>query len=146
MPQPSTEDRRRAADSGFFGQMTGYASALASYLSARLRLAGLEVKEAAIHYVIIIALLIAALVVIVFGYFFVWMTIIFGISLWIISAGGPSWVPVAVTFGVALLHFGLAAGLAFYAKGKLAVPMFTSTLEEFNKDQQWLATTTARRN
>ena len=57
MPQPSTEDRRRAADSGFFGQMTGYASALASYLSARLRLAGLEVKEAAIHYAIIIALL-----------------------------------------------------------------------------------------
>ena len=123
--------------------MTGYASALASYLSARLRLTGLEVKEAAIHYAIIIALLIAALVVIVFGYFFIWMTIIFAITL---AFGGAPWTGVLVTLGVALLHFGLAAGLAFYAKGKLSAPMFTSTLEEFNKDQQWLATTTARRN
>ena len=123
--------------------MTGYASAVASYLSARLRLAGLEVKEAAIQYAIIIALLIAGLVVIVFGYFFIWMTIIFAITL---AFGGAPWTGVLVTLGVALLHFGLAAGLAFYAKGKLSAPMFTSTLEEFNKDQQWLATTTARRN
>lgn len=123
--------------------MTGYASALASYLSARLRLAGLEVKEAAIHYAIIIALLIGALVVIVFGYFFIWMTIIFAITL---AFGGAPWTGVLVTLGVALLHFGLAVGMAFYAKGKLSAPMFTATLEEFNKDQQWLATTTARRN
>lgn len=123
--------------------MTGYASALAAYLSARLRLAGLEVKEAAIHYAIITALFIIALVVVVFGYFFLWMTIIFVITL---AFGGAPWTGVWVTLGVALLHFGLAVGLAFLAKGKLAEPVFTSTLEEFNKDQQWLATTTARRN
>ena len=123
--------------------MTGYASALAAYLSARLRLAGLEVKEAAIHYAIITALFIVALVVVVFGYFFLWMTIIFAITL---AFGGAPWTGVCVTLGVALLHFGLAVGLAFLAKSKLAEPVFTSTLEEFNKDQQWLATTTARRN
>ena len=123
--------------------MTGYASALAAYQSARLRLAGLEAKEAAVHYAIIIALLIGALVVIVFGYFFIWMTIIFAITL---AFGGAPWTGVLVTLGVALLHFGLAVALAFFAKNKLAAPMFTSTLEEFNKDQQWLATTTARRN
>jgi uncharacterized membrane protein YqjE len=123
--------------------MTGYASALAAYLSARLRLAGLEVKEAAIHYAIIAALLVAALVVVVFGYFFIWMTIIFAIT---IAFGGAPWTGVLVTLGVALLHFGLAVGLAFYAKGKLSQPMFTSTLEEFTRDQQWLATTNARRS
>jgi uncharacterized membrane protein YqjE len=123
--------------------MTGYASALAAYLSARLRLAGLEVKEAAVHYAIITALLFAALVVIVFGYFFIWMTLIFAITL---AFGGAPWTGVLVTLGVALLHFGVAVGLAFYAKSKLSAPMFTSTLAEFTKDQQWLATTTARRS
>ena len=114
--------------------------ALAGYMKARLQLAGLEAKEAMLHYAIIAALLAGGLVVVVFGYFFFWLALIFAIA-WAIG-GESTWI--WVTLGAALVHFGLAVALVFAARAKFATPMFTSTLDEFKKDQQWLTTTTAR--
>ena len=134
MPEPTAEDRRRAAQEGFFGHIAGVLSASAEYLKSRLELAGLEAKEAAIHYGIAIALVLAALIVIVFGYVFLCFFAIFGIAALI--GGQHTWI--WVTLGMALLHFGAAVGCLLFAKKRIGEPMFTATIHEFRKDQQWL--------
>jgi len=141
-PQPRPADRRAAADAGFIGRISGFLAALSTYLRVRFQLAGLEAKEAMVHYALIGGLAAGALVVSVFGYFFLWMAVIFGIAWFIPSEGAWIW----VTLGVALLHFGAAIGLLFWARAKLAAPMFTATLDEFKKDNEWLTTTSGSRN
>ena len=136
------QDRRARADDGFFGRISGYLGALATYLRARLQLAGLEAKEAMVHYAIIGGLLAGTLVVAVFGYFFLVLFAVFAIS-WAIG-GANTWI--WVTLGAAVVHFALALGLLLFARAKFTTPMFTATLEEFKKDNQWLSTTTARPN
>jgi len=134
MPQPTAEDRHRAAQEGFFGHIAGVLSASAEYLKSRFQLAGLEAREAAIHYAIIAALAVAALVVVAFGYIFLCLFAVFGIAALI--GGEHAWI--WVTLGVALLHFGAAVGCLLYAKKRLSEPMFTATIDEFRKDQEWL--------
>ena len=134
MPEPYMEDRQDAAEQGFFGHLAGLLGASAGYLKARLELAGLEGKEALIHYAIIIGLLVASLVVILFGYFFFCFGLIFAVAALIDTKHAWIW----VTFGFALLHFGAAAGALLMAKARLAEPMFKTTLDEFKKDQEWL--------
>jgi len=115
-------------------------SAFLEYLKARLQLAGLEGKEASVHYLIILALLIGALIVVVFGYFFFWLAVAFLIAM--AFGGGNAWA--WVTLGIALLHFGLAGAALFMAKGRFAEPMFAATINEFTKDQEWLKSKTAK--
>lgn len=140
MPDARAGDGRAGGDPGFFGRLSGILAALSTYLRARLELAGLEAKEAIVHYAIIAALIVGGLIVIVFGYFFLVLFAVFGIA-WMIG-GAHTWIWVAL--GAAVVHFGLAAGLILAVRAKLAVPMFAATLEEFKKDNQWLTTKTAR--
>ncbi len=140
MAEPRTEDQWTAAKAGFIGHLAGYLSASAAYLKARFQLAGLEAKEAAVHYAIIVALLIGALIVVVFGYVFLCMGIVFAIAA--LFESRHAWI--GVTFGMALLHFGGAVAMVFLAKGRFSSPMFSETLQEFHKDQQWLNSTNAR--
>ncbi len=140
MPDPTTEDRRAAASTGFFGHVAGFFAGLTQYLKARLELAGLEAKEAAVHYAIILALFIAALVVMVFGYFFLCIALIFGIAA--LVPGPYTWI--WLTFGMALLHFGGAIVALLFARTRITAPMFSATLEELKKDHEWLSSKTAR--
>jgi len=116
-------------------------AALSLYLRARFQLAGLEAKEAMVHYAIIAGLFAGGLMLLVFGYFFAVMFLVFGIAALI--GGQHTWL--WVTLGAVVLHFGLAAALVLIARAKLAAPMFAATLEEFKKDNQWF-TATARQN
>jgi uncharacterized membrane protein YqjE len=134
MPSTGTNPPRYHGEPGLFAHLSAYLGAIAKYLRARLQLLGIETKEAALHYVIIIALLFAALVVVIFGYLFFCFGLVFAIAALI--GGKYTWI--WVTFGMALLHFAAAAGAVFLAKSRLSAPMFTSTLQEFRKDQEWL--------
>lgn len=67
---------RSRDDAGFFTHAAGIVSAALSYLKVRLQLVGLEGKAAALHYAIILGLVIGALVVVVFGYIFLCFAII----------------------------------------------------------------------
>jgi len=140
MPEPMTEDRRAAAETGFFGHVAGFFAGFAGYLKARLELTGLEAKEAAEHYAIIAALLIVALVVVVFGYLFLCLAIIFALAALFKDPHAWIW----ITLGMALLHFAAALAAILVAKVKFSEPMFSATLEEFKKDQQWLMSMTRR--
>ncbi len=119
---------------GIFRHLTALLGAKLAYLRARLQLAGLEGKEAATHYAIIVALSIGALVVAIFGYFFLVIALVFLVA-WA-CGGGNAWI--WVTLGAAVLHFIGAATLLVIAKVKLSQPMFAATLDEFKKDQEWL--------
>jgi uncharacterized membrane protein YqjE len=128
MARPMTEP------DGFTRHLSALLGAKLAYLRARLALAGLEGKEALVHYAIILALAIGAMVVAVFGYLFLVIALVFLIA-WL-CGGGNAWI--WVTFGAALVHLVLAAVFLVIAKVKLAQPMFAATLDEFKKDQEWL--------
>ena len=119
---------------GIFGRLAALLGAKLAYLRARLELAGLEGKEAAVHYGIILGLAIAALVITIFGYLFFVIALVFLIA-WA-CGGGNAWI--WVTLGAAFVHFIGAALLLIVAKMKLSQPMFAATLDELRKDQQWL--------
>jgi uncharacterized membrane protein YqjE len=129
-------------ETGFFRHSLEVFSASVDYLKARLQLAGIEAKEASVHYVIMLALVVGALVVVTFGYFFFCLALVFLIS-WALG-DGHAWI--WVTLGMALLHFGGAAACLFLAKGKLAEPVFTATMREFRKDHEWLAPPPVKQN
>jgi uncharacterized membrane protein YqjE len=136
MPAPNTEDARRTEAAGLFGHLSALLAAKLAYLKARLELAGLEGKEAAIHLAIILALAIGSLIVAVFGYFFLVLAIVFLIAR---AFDGPNaWIYVLIA--AALAHLVIAAGLLLIARIKLGVPLFPLTLEELKKDQEWLKT------
>ena len=138
MPVPTTEDRRGAANAGFFGHVAGFVGGVAEYIRLRLRLAGLEAKEAGIHYAIIAGLVAGAVVVLGFGYLFFCLALVFAIAA-LFPHHPHAWI--WITFGMALLHFGAALVAILLARAKILMPMFTATLEEFKKDQQWLTST-----
>ncbi|MEO8351829.1 MAG: phage holin family protein [Chthoniobacteraceae bacterium] len=107
---------------------------MAGYAKARLALVGIEGKEAAIHYAVILGLVLAAAVLSVFGYVFVVITIVFAIAA--AAGGGNAWL--WVVGSAALLHLAVAAGILFFAWRRLKAPMLEFTLEELRKDKEWL--------
>ncbi len=133
MPAPTTEEARQAA--GLFGHLSALLAAKLAYLKARLELAGIEGKEAAIHLAIILGLAIGAVVVAIFGYFFLVLFAVFLIGL---AFGGNAWV--WVLLGAALIHLIGAGLLLLIARWRLGMPLFPLTLEELKKDQEWLKT------
>ena len=133
MPAPTTEDKRQAG--GLFAHLSALVAAKLGYLKARLELAGIEGREAAIHLGIILGLAIGALVLVVFGYFFFILALVFLLAL---AFGGNSWIYILI--GAALVHFIGAAALVLIARVKLGTPLFPLTLEELKKDQEWLKT------
>jgi uncharacterized membrane protein YqjE len=134
MPASSTEEAR-AATGGLFAHLSALLAAKLAYLKARLELAGIESKEAAVHLAIILGLAIGGLVLVIFGYFFFVIALVFLIGL---AFGGDAWA--WVLGGAALLHFIGAGLLLFIARLRLGTPLFPLTLEELKKDQEWLKT------
>jgi uncharacterized membrane protein YqjE len=104
-----------------------------AYVQARLALAGIEAKEALLHFAIIAGLLALALAVIVFGYLFLCIALTVLIAQWL--GISPGWVILVL----AVVHFAVAAGAAIFAVTRLKIGVFSGTLEELKKDQIWLS-------
>jgi uncharacterized membrane protein YqjE len=133
---PTTEEARQPEAAGLFGHLSALLAAKLAYLKARLELAGIEGKEAAIRLAIILGLAIGALVVTMFGYFFLVIALAFLIARAFGDGSAWPWVLAAA----ALFHFILAGLLLLIARLRLGVPLFPLTLEELKKDQEWLKT------
>ncbi|MGB8166481.1 MAG: phage holin family protein [Chthoniobacteraceae bacterium] len=121
---------------GLFRHLGALLGAKLEYLRARLQLAGLESREAALHLAVLVGLAFGALVVAIFGYLFLVIALVFLVA-WA-CGNGNAWI--WVTFGAAFVHFLGAAVLVVVAKMRLSTPLFAATLDEFKKDQQWLKT------
>ena len=136
MAEPKNEASSRA-EYALFAHFAALLAANLAYLRARLELAGIEAREATVHYGIILALAIGALIVLVFGYLFLVIALVFLVAALLGTAHAWIW----VLLGAALLHLLGAGILGWIAKVKLAEPMFTDSLNELKKDQEWLKTT-----
>lgn len=133
MPASASET---PASAGLFAQLAALLSAKLAYLRVRLELLGIESKEALANGAIILALVAGALVVVVFGYLFLVIALVFLIA-WALG-GGNAWI--WVMLGAGVLHVLGAVALVFLAKMRFSRPMFPATIDEFKKDQQWLMT------
>jgi uncharacterized membrane protein YqjE len=102
------------------------------YLQARLALAGIEAKEALLHFAIIIGLFVVALAVIVFGYLFLCIALTVLLAQWLNIS--PGWVILIL----AAIHFAVALGSILFAIERLKTSVFSATLAELKKDQEWL--------
>ncbi len=137
MASPNSDDAREEKPAGILGHFSALIAAKLGYLRARLKLAGIEGKEAGIHVGIILGLAICALVAVIFGYFLLVIGLVFLISL--AFGGGNAWI--WVLMAAAGVHFLIALILLLIAKARLGIPFFPLTLDELKKDQEWLKTT-----
>jgi uncharacterized membrane protein YqjE len=132
MLETSTTGTRAGTDAGFTEHLRSFAATGFDYLSARFQLAGIESKEASVHYLKILGFVAVAVAALLFGYVFLCVGLVFVIA-YLTQA---QWMWVMLAF--AALHLIAAAICLAVAKKRIASPMFTETLNEFKKDRQWL--------
>lgn len=105
-----------AAESG-----AALASAVLSYLQGWAGLLGIEVKEAAVHYLVLAGLVIGAVLLLGFGYILALLFVAFGLA----ALLDVRWV--WVTLGLCLLHLLGAAALLLVVKVRARRAMFSAT-------------------
>src|ERR1700742_2870658 len=112
-----------------------WVNSLLLFLELRLRLLGLESKEAGIHLLILALLLMSALVFL--AGFLVLLIVFFLYLLTLIFHWEWGWSALACA-GVSLV-LTVTAGVLF--RFQIVKPFFPNTLAEFQKDREWLKTT-----
>ena len=117
---------------GLMPSVTALLGSVMGYLRARLELAGIEGREAVALYLKIAILLVAALLLLAFGYAFLWI----GALALLASVCTFHWA--WLVLGIAVLHCAGVAACIWGVRRLWKKEVFSATLEEFRKDQQWL--------
>lgn len=123
---------------GLLTHLPALLSAFSEYFATRFRLLAAESKEAAVIWAIVLGLAAAALFVIILGYFFLVIAIVFAIALHFDSE--IAWI--LITLSAAVFHLLAAAALGFLAYSRISLPLFSRTSGEFRNDALWLQTLT----
>lgn len=134
MAGDSMRFRNPAGHAGILNNLLALTNALGGFFESRIGLFARESKSALVHLLLLAAALVSALVLVVSGYVFLIVSIIFGIA----HAAGVSWVWIALA--AAGLHFVLAIGCALFAKSQITKPMFQYSVAELKRDREWLKT------
>ena len=134
MAGESMRFRNPAGHAGLLNNAVALISALGGFVETRVSLFMRESKTALVQLLLIAAAVITALVLVVSGYVFLIVSVIFGIA----HAAGVSWVWIAL--GAALLHFLLAGGCGFFVMTQIKKPMFQWSIAELKRDREWLKT------
>ncbi len=121
-----------SGEPGLSSHLPAFISSLLGYFRARVELAGIEGREAVGIFLKAALLLAAALLLLAFGYAFLWIGLIGLIA----TAAHVFWG--WIVLAVAVLHFLGVAGTLWGASRLGKKPVFKATLEEFRKDQEWL--------
>jgi uncharacterized membrane protein YqjE len=103
-----------------------------SYLELRLRLIGLESKEAGLHLLVVALLFVGA--VVFFAGFLVMLLVFLLYLIALLFHWGWGWSALACG-GVSLL---LAVAAGFVLRYRIVKPLFPTTFAEFKKDREWL--------
>jgi len=106
---------------------------LIEYFELRLRLLGMESKEAGLHVLSLALLLVSSLTL--FAGFLV-MLVIFFLFLLTLLFGWP-WGWSALALGGALLILSIITMIIF--RSRIATPLFRASFAEFQKDREWLS-------
>jgi uncharacterized membrane protein YqjE len=107
-------------------------ASLISYLELRLKLLGLESKEAGLHLLVLALLFVGA--VVFFAGFLVMLVVFLLYLLTLIFHWGWGWS--ALACGVVSLIMAIAAGVIL--RYRIVKPLFPTTLAEFKRDREWL--------
>jgi len=134
MAGDSMRFRNPAGHAGLLNNLLALTNALAGFFESRLGLVATESKSALLHLLLLAGAVITALVLLVSGYVFLIVSVIFGIA----YAAGVSWVWIALA--AAGLHFVLALGCGLFAKSQITKPMFAASVAELKRDREWLKT------
>jgi uncharacterized membrane protein YqjE len=102
------------------------------YLELRLRLLGVESKEAGLHLLVLALLFVGA--VVFFAGFLVMLLVFLLYLITILFHWGWGWS--ALTCAVVSLLAAVAAG--FVLRYRIVRPLFPTTFAEFKKDREWL--------
>jgi uncharacterized membrane protein YqjE len=134
MSSESSPSRNPAGHSGLLGNALGLLSAIFEFFEVRFAVLAKESKSAALQLLILVGCVIAALALCVMGYVFLIVSAVVGIA----HLLGTSWPVVALV--VALVHFLIAGVLLLVARSRVTKPMFRGTVDELQKDREWLKT------
>jgi uncharacterized membrane protein YqjE len=135
--------RNPAGHRGLRANLASFVSSAARFLESRVTLAGREAKSAALHFATVVACLIIASVLMVFGSLFLIIFIIVGLA----HLLGISWIWTTLFF--ALLLFAGALVCLVIARGQSKRPVFRETASVLKEDTEWLKNldrTKAQRN
>jgi uncharacterized membrane protein YqjE len=132
MSDESTRFRYGAGPSGIFGSALALLGALIGFIESRGALIAAESKTALVQFAIAAICLIAALMLLGFGYVFLIATAIVGIA----HLAQISWLWTALI--AAGLHFILALFLLIIVRNKMTKPLFRATAAELKEDREWL--------
>jgi len=134
MSSGSLPSRNPAGHSGLLDNALGIISAIAAFFESRFVLLAQESKSAAVHLLVLVGCVIAALALCVMGYVFLIIGVVVGIA----HLLGTSWPVVALV--AALVHFIIAGVLVLVARSRITKPMFRDSIDELKKDREWLKT------
>ena len=132
MISETTRSRNPAGHAGLLENLLALVTALAEFFESRFALVAQESKTALVQLLVILACLVLALVLCVFGYIFLVATVIVGVA----HLAGISWLWTA--FAAAGVHFIIALVLLLVARSRITKPVFRATISELKKDREWL--------
>ena len=132
MISETTRSRNPAVHAGLLENLLALVTALAEFCESRFALVAQESKTALVQLLVILACLVLALVLCVFGYIFLVTTVIVGVA----HLAGISWLWTA--FAAAGVHFIIALVLLVVARSRITKPVFPATISELKKDREWL--------
>ena len=124
--------RNPAGHAGLLQTLRSLVASLTQFLESRWQLAARESKAAVRHLLTLVACLIGAAVLSLFGYVFLIVFVIVEVAHLI----GVSWIWVAL--GLALLHFVAALFCLIFARGQLKHPILRDTASVLKEDTEWL--------
>jgi len=113
--------------------LQGWLGLLIEYFELRIRLLGLESKEAGLHVLGLALLLVSALTL--FAGFLAMLVVFFLYFLTLLF--GWSWGWSALTLGAALLILSIVTTIIF--RKKIGTLLFRTSFAEFQKDREWLS-------
>jgi uncharacterized membrane protein YqjE len=132
MTSESSRFRNPAGHTGLLENLLALLSALTEFFESRFALFAQESKSAALHVLILVACLIAAVVLCMMGYVFIIVAAVVGLA----HLLGTSWPLIALA--AAILHFVIALVLLLVARSRITKPVFRTTIDELKKDREWL--------
>ena len=118
----------RETPNGVIPEVVRFVGSSGRHVQGLLQLASLETKEAALVGVRLLVLLIAGVVLAVFGY----LLALFFLAFLLALAFGISWI--WILLGLAVLHFGAVAYCAISVRNCLRTPVFKATAVELQRD------------
>lgn len=124
--------RNPAGHAGLLHNLLSLVNALAGFLESRVGLFARESKTALLHGLVLVACLVGAAVLALFGYVFLIASVIAGVA----HGLHISWV--WITLAAAGLHFILALVCLLIARSRMNKSMFEATTAELKKDREWL--------